>query len=211
MDIIRTTTKDKLILTDVISIDEWLENAFNTVAKGDLVKLQELYDHKAERVAKNLGYSLENLVDVELLNELTPATNSAVGELPNHLSLYSAKRAVSLFISRLVEDITGTIPTEEKLSWTVKENAAKAIVNGVNTDEEYALISGEAELTGETVLDLANKIVAKASLYRSVVAKVAGLRRSTYTELENSPVEAYKAILEAAKVKALNLKSSMGL
>jgi len=108
--------------------------------------------------------------------------------------------------------VTGPVPLDEKLSWDAKEAAAKAVIAGTATTEQQSLLDDEAALTSETTASLANTIVSKATLYRKVVSRVAGLRRvlTAQIEAETDPYN-YSVILEAGKTHAAQLADSIGL
>jgi len=75
--------------------------------------------------------------------------------------------------------ITGAVPEVERLSWTAKEQAARAYLQGGGTDH---MLQAEASATGETQHELAQKIVANADRYRAAVARMTGLRRAAMSD-----------------------------
>ena len=83
--------------------------------------------------------------------------------------------------------ITGPVPLAEQLSWTVKEEAARAALADAASPAQTALLSGEADVTGEALADLAAKIVANADAYRAAVAHLAGLRRLAARAIADAP------------------------
>lgn len=95
--------------------------------------------------------------------------------------------------------ITGPVPEVEKLSWTAKEQAARASLSGGVTIEQLALLSIEANTKGETVEDLAAKVVQNADLYRSAVALMTGTRRSAMDRLAagDDPIVVVQAVSDA--------------
>ncbi len=80
--------------------------------------------------------------------------------------------------------ITGEVPEVEKLSWTAKEQAARASLSGGITIEQLALLSIEANTRGETIEELATKVVLNADLYRAAVAAMTGTRRRALALLD---------------------------
>lgn len=89
-----------------------------------------------------------------------------------------AMAAVMAAIASVEETLTAGIPLSEKLSWSAKEAAARAVIGETATDAETELLAGEASLTGETVAYLAERVVARADLYRFSVSRLAGIRRA---------------------------------
>lgn len=132
--------------------------------------------------------------------------------LPTYPTRDAAIQAVNDFAQNFTESVTGPVPLDEKLSWDAKEAAAKAVIAGTATTEQQSLLDDEADLTTETTASLANTIVSKASIYRQVVSRVAGLRRvlSAQIEAETDPYN-FEAILEAGKTQAAQLADSIGL
>lgn len=122
----------------------------------------------------------------------------------------AAKRAMVQWINEFLSNVTGPVPEDEKLAWSVKEEAARALLAGTAVDEQTALITSEAKITGEKPSDLAMYIIAKADRYKEVVANVSGLRRATGAALEAElNPENYPAILEAAKNEARSLAAQI--
>ncbi|MBG6178531.1 hypothetical protein IWQ55_006389 [Labrenzia sp. EL_208] len=124
----------------------------------------------------------------------------------------SAKAMVLAYASAFEDHVTGRVSIGEKLSWTVKEAAAKAHIAGTASAEQSAMLQAETAQTGETETELANRIVTKATQFRQVAASIAGLRRATMTalETETDPVN-YTSILQGAKASADALATSLSL
>ena len=89
-----------------------------------------------------------------------------------------AQSAVLAAISAVEEALTSGVPLAEKLSWTAKEQAALAVYAGTETEADTALLAGEASITGETVTELAARIIAAAEAYRFAASRLAGIRRA---------------------------------
>jgi DNA-binding XRE family transcriptional regulator len=123
----------------------------------------------------------------------------------------SAEQAMANFINNFTDEITGYAPNDEKVAWPVKEIAAKNYIAGTATDEEKYIIETEADLTEEDYMDLANKIVFKAGVYRKVVANTAGLRRKTLNAIKNGKPKDYEAILNSAITTANQVATSLGV
>lgn len=88
-----------------------------------------------------------------------------------------AKQKIADLADSIAVQITGIVPLTEQLSWSVKETAAIAFQNNTATPVQLALLSAEAQVTGEQVADLAEKVVANAMAYHSAAGMIAGQRR----------------------------------
>lgn len=91
-----------------------------------------------------------------------------------------ATARINAMIDAAAVEITGTVPEVERLSWTAKEQAARAHLDGQGTD---AMLHLEAIKTGETVDVLAEKIVTNAERYREAVAVMTGVRRAALSDM----------------------------
>lgn len=87
-------------------------------------------------------------------------------------------------IDAAVRAMTGTVPEAEKLSWTTKEAAALAHEADSATPEQAAMLAAEAGITGETLADLAGRVLAAAAAYRQAAAVIAGIRRKYEAEID---------------------------
>lgn len=121
--------------------------------------------------------------------------------------LAEAKKAgfarVVEMIDRAAVDVTGPVPVSEMLSWSAKEQAARAFVSGASSAEDEALLDGEAEITGETSTALAARIVARADINRAAVARFAGLRRNAATAIGDALTPAEVGVALDALAAAL--------
>lgn len=95
-------------------------------------------------------------------------------------SQIEATALITYMIDAAAVEITGEVPEVERLSWTAKEQAARAYREGRGSDY---MLETEAGLTGETLDDLTAKIIRNADLYRSVVAAMTGIRRSALNHI----------------------------
>lgn len=93
------------------------------------------------------------------------------------MSADAARAAVLAAIARVEDVLTSGVPLAEKLSWPSKEAAARAVVAGNGSALDVSLLAGESALTGETVEELAARILASADAYRFAVSRMAGIRR----------------------------------
>lgn len=124
----------------------------------------------------------------------------------------AAKAALVDWVDEFTAGVTGPVPKDEKLSWDAKEAAAKAHLAGTADAEQTALLQGEADLTGESLNDLSTAIITKATTFRAVVGKVAGLRRAMTTAIDaESDPYGYETILNNGKAQALAMAAALGL
>ena len=131
---------------------------------------------------------------------------------PAYATADAAKAALVAWIDEFTAGVTGAVPKDEKLSWDAKEAAAKAHQAGTADAEQTALLQGEADLTGESLADLSTAIITKATTFRTVVSKVAGLRRSmgVAIDAESDPYQ-YEIILNNGKTQAEAMAAALGL
>ncbi len=87
-------------------------------------------------------------------------------------------------IHGVTEAMTGPVPLAEKLSWSAKEAAARATMEGRATKAEAAMIEGEAAMTGESSVDLIGRILKNADAYRAAMAQLSGLRRAAEAAID---------------------------
>jgi len=99
----------------------------------------------------------------------------------------AAEAALLGRIDAVAEALTGLVPLAEKLSWIPKEEAAQAIADGTASPADRALLEGEAAVTGESVADLAARILKNAGAWRLAIAWLSGLRRRTLAALAQAP------------------------
>ena len=217
MNINRTTLKDAVIGVDVIDVEEWLTNAYNTFTKQDLTHLQYVYDNKYNNVAYSLGATDPETRDAAMqvmLDEgtLIPAGTDTATPAPEFADAEEAQQAMAFFITEFLVSITGNVPPDEKFAWVLKEEAARAVIADTATTAQTTLLQEEANITGEALIELANKVIQKADIYRAVVGKTSGLRRATAAllETETDPFN-YATILDNARTQAIQLKTDMGL
>ncbi len=86
---------------------------------------------------------------------------------------------LAAWMEAATRQLTGPVPLDEKLAWGLKEAAARAYLDEACTPEQLALLSGEAQVTGEDPGDLALDILLNADSYRAAIAMLTGLRRKT--------------------------------
>lgn len=154
--------------------------------------------------------------DVEVdLTEAEVADHNARLDAPVYIKHADAIAALTAYVDQFAATVTGAVPIDEKLSWPAKEAAAQALTDGAESTAQLALLKDEADLTGETPAELAAVILGKAAVYRSVVSRIAGLRRATTSAIDAADTaqdaKAYDTILGGAKAQAQTLAAGLGL
>ena len=95
---------------------------------------------------------------------------------------FEAEDTVRTYINDFAKRFTDPYPVGEVARWSDKERIAQLHANGTPQDE----IIEEATAGGIEPDDLAQIILEKATLYKAVLAKIAGLRKSTLIAIENT-------------------------
>jgi hypothetical protein len=136
------------------------------------------------------------------------------------------KNTVTSFADSLADQITGPIPTSEKLSWDRKYVAAAAYKTGyeaanndhtagvtaANTTDPigWLVVSTEESITNEGMYTLANRILTRAGWFAVAAGAISGTRRKTLAALDvmnttnpNWTNDDAAAIVDAAKANAL--------
>lgn len=132
-----------------------------------------------------------------------------------------AKRRVVARADQLGEVIAGLAPNFEKHSWPDKRAAAAAVAAGLTVADEprIAILEAERQVTGETLADLAAKILANVDLanpanYYAAVGLIAGQRRMTLAAIDAladpaTVKEDIAAVIAAAEAEAQALLASL--
>lgn len=97
-----------------------------------------------------------------------------------------AKAELSAGIDAILMAAVGNVPEHEKLSWPVKEAAARRVLadGAAALAEDRAMLSAETAAMGQNDLDaVAGKIVAKANAYRLLIAAASGIRQAAEDRL----------------------------
>ena len=148
--------------------------------------------------------TLKKIINGELV-DMTSAEIFEFSAIQNTI-LYPEKNNVKSdftdWLNSIMEQITGPVPDDEKNVWPVKEAAAKAVLAGTGDATQTAILSAEATITGETIAALSTRILQKATIYRGVVARMAGLRRATEVALDAAIPSQYQDIINKAKAQA---------
>ncbi|MCU0816096.1 MAG: hypothetical protein MUF74_06350 [Cypionkella sp.] len=108
-------------------------------------------------------------------------------------------------IEAATETRCAAVPLAERLIWSAKEEAARALVEGRADAAASALIEAEAQVTGEAPDVLAARILCKAGSHRMLMAQMSGLRRKAAADIAGaeSPAEVERILtdLRAALVQ----------
>lgn len=89
----------------------------------------------------------------------------------------AALRHLADGLTRLENRIDGPRPPGERVSYAAKESSARAWLAGTAQAHDLASLHAEAGLTGETIDDLAARIVQSAGAFRPAIGALSGLRR----------------------------------
>jgi hypothetical protein len=73
------------------------------------------------------------------------------------------------------------IPSQERLSWDTQVSEANAVL--ANAEAETNLIATQSAITGETPVELATKIKAKAARLAQFTGLIIGIRRNFLTNI----------------------------
>lgn len=95
-----------------------------------------------------------------------------------------AMRQVDVEHADLLRRLTGNATIEERDTWTVKEAAARAQLDGTATDSQQQMLAMEAEGRQQSVNALASIIVAKADQFRVLVGLTSKLRAAARAGVE---------------------------
>lgn len=113
-----------------------------------------------------------------------------------------AKRLIVAAGETLALGLVTDYPSAEREGWTVKLSEAKALVAG-GAEADAIALTLEAAITGETVADVAQAVLAKAALTGLIPAVIAGMRRKAFADIDAASTEAeIEAIFAATKATA---------
>ena len=97
------------------------------------------------------------------------------------MSLADAKANAYVEISEALDgyarSLTGSVPRAERDSWETKALAAAAYLADEATAGQTAMLQAEADVTGETVAEVAALINVRGSAFAAAAMTIAGLRR----------------------------------
>jgi len=108
------------------------------------------------------------------------------GQIERTIDQRRAQAVVNLvaMINGAADALTAGVPMAEMLSWGAKEAAARKLLAGdVLSAYEAAILRPEADLTGETLAQLAARVAYRGDQYRAVVSAMSGVRRQAETAI----------------------------
>ena len=109
--------------------------------------------------------------------------------------LAGIKRVENLFRTDM-RKLTQNASPEERDTWSAKEGAARLLI--ANHSDVDPMLQAEADLTGESVDDLAVSIVAKADAYRLAAGSISGRKRRDIQMIQSAAtVEEVNTIVAA--------------
>lgn len=144
----------------------------------------------------------ESMQDLE--TDLLPASDPAVVAALLARERASAQRRTVAFANTIRERIAASKHYLQAARWPIQLAAAQSIKSGVGTDFDMAIMAREARLRGlgETVEQLADKVLANSLIFASVGAAVDGIERATLDAIAayagNDPAH-FETILANAK------------
>lgn len=151
---------------------------------------------------KLVGYdqSMANLVD----GLLSPDDPAVVAELVA-IERASAQRRTTAFANTIRERIAASKHYLQAARWPIQLAAAQAIKAGVATEFDHSIMAREARLRGmgETVEQLADKVLGNSLVFASVGAAVDGIERATLDRIAAcEELAGFEVILTEAKALA---------
>lgn len=139
-----------------------------------------------------------------------------VDSVPEDVRVYDnieqAIAATNAWIDEFTAPLTAFAPEQEQKSWPVKTAAAMAYKAGNATSAQLKMLGAEATITGETLDQLTDVILANAERLEQVSAIVAGLRRSITAGLRaaDDPSQ-YHDILQDGNASAMQKAAELDL
>ena len=89
---------------------------------------------------------------------------------------YLAPADVVAWAGQKIEEVMADIPSQERLSWDTQVSEANAVL--ANAEAATNLIATQSAITGETHVELATKIKAKAAQLAQFTGLIIGIRRN---------------------------------
>lgn len=114
-----------------------------------------------------------------------------VEDVPAPPSLEEQKSNANLrvlgWINALTNQLRAGYAQDESASWPAKAPQAREVVAG---GDPGTLILAEASATGQTPMQIAQTIVARAEITEAIIGKVSGLRRMVMADIQDATNEA---------------------
>lgn len=106
--------------------------------------------------------------------------------------------------------LIGDVPESEQKGWNAKESAAREHIAGTASGIDTMLLKTEADLTGESIDDLAARVIEKANMFRVAVAMISGIRRKTTAAIKAATtLDGVNTILDDAKAQLDAVRSEI--
>lgn len=123
-----------------------------------------------------------------------------------------ARKEVVRWIDGLSAQVLDLYPRAVQARWMIEEAAARAVLNGTDTDAQLELITREGAAKGRTPGEHAQAIVKNADRFRAITDEINTLFLATDTALQqaNHPAQ-FMQILARAKEQAAPLAEAYGL
>lgn len=100
-------------------------------------------------------------------------------------------------------------PEAERATWPKQEDAARAVIAGTATTGQTALLTARATLSGETVADLAAKIITASDTFSQLGLALAGIRSAVQKAIEEATdVAAVDTALTAMNIQLAALSAA---
>lgn len=97
-----------------------------------------------------------------------------------------ASDGVERQFSELLVSLTGGASIEERDTWSIKEAAARAILDGNPVDSQVSMITAEAQAVGESANDLAVRVIQKAEKFYALVGVSSGMKRAAHSAIQGA-------------------------
>lgn len=123
-----------------------------------------------------------------------------------------ARKEVVRWIDGISAQVLDMYPRAVQARWTIEEAAARAVLNGTDTDAQLELITREGAAKGRTPGEHAQAIIANANKFRAITDQINTLFLATDAALQqaNHPSQ-FMQILARAKEQAAPLAEAYGL
>lgn len=123
-----------------------------------------------------------------------------------------ARKEIVRWIDGMSSQVLDLYPRAVQARWMIEEAAARAVLNGTDTDEQLNLITREGHAKGRTPGEHAQAVVKNADRFRAITDQINTLFLATDAALAQAEHPAqYLAIMSRAKEQALPLAEAYGL
>lgn len=152
---------------------------------------------------------------VEYRDDVPYWTWTVRDKLPEEYAIQTAEQArkeIVRWIDGMSSQVLDLYPRAVQARWMIEEAAARAVLNGTDTDAQLELITREGAAKGRTPGEHAQAVVKNADRFRAITDQINTLFLATDTALAQATHPAqYLAIMARAKEQALPLAEAYGL